>query len=199
MTTRRRLTTTLLAVATAATVSACGAGLSAQTYRERNQAESTDASVGALELRNVGVSAPSTAAGYEVGDDATVIITVTNASTEEDRLAEVTSSAAQEVVVLAGGAEREMIVPPQGSTGSFVTLELRGLTRPLRPGEYVDLSFRFESNGTADLLAPIATTGEPDRPIYTGERLEGGEEPALQAPTGGHSEGEGEAPEGEAE
>ncbi|MCW2681243.1 MAG: hypothetical protein JWM62_2644 [Frankiales bacterium] len=181
-----RLATGLLALATAVSVSACGASLDAQTYQERNNAESTNAAIGSLALRNVAVEAPSDDAGYEVGEDATVVLTVTNAADEEDRLVEVTSSAAQEVVVLAGGRERDMVVPPLGSTGSFVTLELRGLSRPLRPGEYVDLTFRFESNGTTDLLAPVITTGETDRPVYTGERLEGGEEPALQAPAGGH-------------
>ena len=197
----KRLTTTLLAVATAVSISACGANLSAQTYQERNQAESTDTSIGALSLRDIAVEAPADAAGYAVGEDATVMLTVTNEAPEEDRLVEVTSSAAREVVVLAGGDERDMVVPPLGSTGSFVTLELRGLTRTLRPGEYVDLTFRFAGNGTTEVLVPVITTGEADRPIYTGERLEGGEEPALQAPAGGHSEdgeaaGEGEAEEG---
>lgn len=184
--TTRRLATGLLALATAVSVSACGANLEAQTYQQRDQAESTDASAGALSLRNVAVEAPSDEKGYAVGEDATVVLTVTNAAPEDDRLVEVTSSAAEEVVVLAGGAERDMVVPGLGSTGSAITLELRGLTRALRPGEYVDLTLRFASNGTVELLAPITTTGKTDRPIYTGERLEGGEEPALQAPAGGH-------------
>ena len=85
-----------------------------------------------------------------------------------------------------------MVVPGLGSTGSAVTLELRGLTRPLRPSEYVDLSFRFADNGVVELAVPVALTGESDRAVYTGERFEGGEEPALQAPAGGHSEEEGE-------
>ena len=196
-----RLGTGLLALATAVSVSACGASLDAQTYQERNNAESTNAAIGSLSLRNVAVEAPEDEKGYEVGEDATVVLTVTNAAPEEDRLVEVTSSAADEVVVLAGGSERAMVVPALGSTGSFVTLELRGLSRSVRPGEYVDLTFRFESNGTTEVLAPVITTGETDRPVYTGERLEGGEEPALQAPAGGHhgedhAEGEGEAEEG---
>jgi copper(I)-binding protein len=197
----RRLTTGLLAVAVAVSVSACGASLDAQTYQERNNAESTNAAVGSLALRNVAVKAPrGSEAAYAVGDDAEVVLTVTNADDEEDRLVEVTSSAAQEVVVLAGGQERDMVVPPLGSTGEFVTLELRGLTRALRPGEYVDLTFRFAGNGTTDVLAPVITTGEADRPIYTGERFEGGEEPALQAPAGGHhGEGDHGAGEGEGE
>ncbi len=202
--TTRRLAPGLLAVATAVlvmgSVSACGASLDAQTYQERNNAESTNAAVGALALRNVAVRAPEDGQGYAVGADATVVLTVTNSSDESDRLVEATSSAAREVAVIGGGTEREMVVPPLGSTGSFITLELRGLTRALRPGEYVDLTLRFEGNGTEELLAPVITSGESDRPIYTGERLEGGEEPALQAPTGGEREsgtaGEGASEEG---
>ena len=110
--TTRRLATGLLAAATALSVSACGASLDAQTYQERNNAESTNAAVGALALRNVAIEAPGSGEGYEVGDDATVVLTVTNAAAEEDTLVEVTSSAAREVVVLAGGDERDMVVPP---------------------------------------------------------------------------------------
>ena len=201
--TSRRITTGLLAVATAVSVSACGASLDAQTYQERNNAESSNAAVGQLAIRDVAVTPPRSYEGYEVGDDAIVKITVTNAGTEPDRLVEVTSSAAREVVVLAGDEEGDLVVPPLGSTGDFVTFELRGLTRALRPGEYVDLSLRFADNGTTELLAPVMTTGETDRPVYTGERFEGGHEPALQAPAGGHhGEGhegedhEGESPEG---
>lgn len=188
----RRLATGLLAAATVLSLTACGAGRDAMTYQERNPANGVDASADRLSLRNVTVEAPSSDKGYEVGDDAVVVLTVTNAGTEDDRLVEVTSSAAREVAVLALGEERDMVVPGLGSTGSAVTLELRGLTRPLRPSEYVDLSFRFADNGVVELAAPVALTGESDRAVYTGERFEGGEEPALQAPAGGHSEEEGE-------
>ena len=188
----RRLATGMLAAATVLSLTACGAGRSALTYQERDQGSSVDASADRLDLRGVSVAAPESDEGYEVGDDAVVQLTVTNSSTEDDRLVEVTSSAAREVVVLALGQERDMVVPALGSTGSAVTLELRGLTRPLRPGEYVDLSFRFADNGSVELAAPVSPTGETDRAVYTGERFEGGEEPALQAPAGGHSEEEGE-------
>ena len=186
----RRLAPGLLAVAASLLVSACGAGLDAQTYQERNNASSTNATAGDLQLRNIAVEAPRTDEGYEVGDDVTVIVTVTNRGDEDDRLIEVTSSAAREVAVLAGGSERDMVVPAGGSTANAVTLELRGLTRPLRPAEYVDLTFRFADNGTVEVLAPVDVTGKTDRPVYTGERLEGGEEPALQAPAGGHHGGD---------
>ena len=200
--TSRRIATGLLAVTTALSVSACGASLDAQTYQERTNAEAENAAVGTLAIRGVYVEAPASDEGYEVGDDATVKITVSNAGAESDRLLEVTSSAAREVAVIAGDEEGDLVVPPLGSTGDFVTFELRGLTRALRPGEYVDLSLRFADNGTAELLAPVMTTGDTDRPVYTGERFEGGHEPALQAPAGGHHGegedhgGEGDSPEG---
>lgn len=189
----RRLATGLLAAATAVSVSACGASRDAQTYQERTVADASNAATGVLALRNIAVEAPDDEL-YEVGDDASVVLTVTNASEQEDRLVEVTSSVADEVVVLAGGQERDLVVPGLGSTGDFVELELRGLTRALRPGQYVDLTFRFADNGTVEVSAPVATTGESDRPVFTGE--EGGHEPALQAPAGGHGEDHSEGDEG---
>lgn len=188
----RRLASGLLAAAAVLSLTACGAGRDAITYQERNPANAVDASADRLALRNVAVEPPSSDEGYAVGDDAVVRITVTNSGTEDDRLVEVTSSAAREVAVLALGEERDMVVPALGSTGNAVTLELRGLTRPLRPSEYVDLTLRFADNGTVELAVPVDLTGETDRPVYTGERFEGGHEPALQAPAGGHHEDEAE-------
>lgn len=188
----RRLASGLLAAATVLSLTACGAGRSAITYQERNPATAVEASADQLSLRNVAVEAPPSDDGYEVGDDAVVLLTVINSGTEDDRLVEVTSSAAREVAVLVLDEERDMVVPGLGSTGSAVTLELRGLTRPLRPAEYVDLTLRFADNGVIELAVPVSLTGETDRPVYTGERFEGGEEPALQAPAGGHSAEEGE-------
>ena len=183
-----RLATALSATAALVSLSACGAGLDPQTYQQRDQGGSTDTTVGSLAIRNVGIEAPSRGDVYEEGDDATATITVTNASPEDDRLVEVTSDAADEVVVLADGEEGELEVPGLGSTGDTVTLELRGLSRAVRTGEYVSMTLRFADNGTSEILVPIALTGESDRDIYTGEYEEGGEEPALQAPAGGHGE-----------
>ena len=183
-----RLVTALAVSAAVVSLSACGAGLDAQTYQERNNAGSTDTAVGSLAVRNVFIEAPSRGDVYEEGDDATGTITVTNVSPEPDRLVEVTTDAAEEVVVLVDGEEGEVEVPPLGSTGSLVTLELRGLTREIRTGEFVTMTLRFAENGTSEILVPVALTGESDRDIYTGEYEEGGEEPALQAPAGGHGE-----------
>ena len=183
-----RLVNAISAAVAVVSLSACGAGLDAQTYQERNNAGSTDTAVGSLAVRNVFIEAPSRGDVYEEGDDATGTITVTNVSPEPDRLVEVTTDAAEEVTVLVDGEEGEVEVPPLGSTGSLVTLELRGLTREIRTGEFVTMTLRFAENGTSEILVPVALTGESDRDIYTGEYEEGGEEPALQAPAGGHGE-----------
>jgi len=180
------------AVASVLGLSACGASLDAQTYQERNNAESTDTAVGSLALRDLAVEPPR-GERYDVGDDAGASITVTNADDQEDRLVDVTSPDAEQVVAVdEDGEETELQVPPLGSTQGAVQLELRGLTRELRSGEYVTLQLRFAENGSTEVLVPVILSGESDREIYTGERETGGEEPALQAPAGGETHGEGE-------
>jgi len=170
-------------------LSGCGAGMSALTYQERRMGDATNTSVGSLALRNVSVLAPEDGSVHEVGDSATGTVTITNMAEEVDRLVSVTTAAAEEVEVLSEGEPDLPGIPARGSTRDEVTLVLKNLTEPLRTGEYLSMSFRFEQNGTVAVLVPIALTGSTDRPIYTGE--EGSEEePALQAPTGGHGEEE---------
>ena len=184
---RGRPTALAAAVLAAASLSGCGAGLRPQTYESRTSPESSNVEVGSLALRNVSVLAPDDGEPYAVGDNAEVVLTVTNSSPNPDRLVSVSSTAAKDVVVLDEGRPGRPQVPGSGSTGDRITLEIRGLTEAVGPGEFVELTFRFEDNGTVQALIPIALTGEADRPVYTGE--EGGEgEPALQAPTGGHGE-----------
>ncbi|MCW2715504.1 MAG: hypothetical protein JWN88_2551 [Frankiales bacterium] len=186
--TRLRPTALLVAVLTAAVLSGCGASRDAQTYQRRIQGSSTDTGVGDLRVRNVSVVPPEEEGTYPAGSDAEVKITVASNTREPDRLVSVSSPDAEKVVVLVGGRPGELEVPPLGLTGNDVRLRLEGLRAPLRTGEYVRLSLRFEDNGTAEILVPVELTGKPDRPIYTAE--EGDDhEPALQAPTGGHGEG----------
>ncbi len=187
--TRLRPTALVVAVLTAAVLSGCGASRDAQTYQRRIQGSATDTAVGTLSVRNVSVFAPEDEGTYPAGSDAEVTITVTSNTREPDRLVSASSPDAEEVVVLEDGLPGKLEVPPLGTTGNGVALRLEGLRAPLRTGEYVRLSLRFEVNGTADLMVPVQLTGKADRPIYTAE--EGGEgEPALQHPTGGHSKEE---------
>lgn len=190
--TRLRPLALAVAVVTAAALSGCGASRDAQTYQRRIQGSSTDTAVGTLSLRNISVVAPEDEGTYPVGGDAEVTITVTSNTPKADKLVSVSSPDAEEVVVLEEGQPGELEVPPLGSTGDRVRLRLEGLRIPLRTGEYVRLSLGFEDNGTADLIVPVQLTGKADRPIYTAEEGSEEGEPALQRPTGGHSEkGEG--------
>lgn len=189
-----RPTLALLALVTAGSLTACGASLDAQTYQERNNADSSNAAVGTLAVRDVAVAPPANGL-YEAGEDAVLTLFVANAGTEDDELVDVVTDIATEVVLPDGGVE----VPGLGATDGEVEVELLGLTRDVRSGEYVDVELVFADAGTQRVRVPVQLTGETDRPAYTGEYEEGGEEPALQAPAGGHSEeeglGEGEEPE----
>jgi copper(I)-binding protein len=188
-----RAAVTAAALASVVGLSACGASLDAQTYQERNNAESTDTAVGSLALRDVAVEPPP-GDKYDVGDDADLTITVTNVSDEDDRLVEATSPDADEVVTVdEDGEETELEVPALGSTQGLIGMELRGLTRELRSGQYITLNLRFAENGSTEVLVPVVLSGESDREVFTGEGEEGGEEPALQAPTGGETHGESES------
>ena len=178
-----RATLALLALATAGSLSACGASLDAQTYQERNNADSSNAAVGTLAVRDVAVLSPEGGV-FAAGDDATLTLTVANAGTDEDRLVDVVTDVATEVVLPRGGVE----VPALGATDGEVEVELVGLVREVRSGEYVDVELVFENAGSQQVRVPVQLTGENDRPIFTGERETGGEEPALQAPAGGHEE-----------
>jgi copper(I)-binding protein len=185
----------LAALATAGSLTACGASLDAQTYQERNNADSSNAAVGTIAIRDVAVAPPGAEGVYEEGEDAALTLTLTNLGPEDDRLVAVETDVAEEVVIPGGSVE----VPGLGTTGEEVEVVLEGLTRTIRSGEYVDVLMRFETAGEQEVRVPVQTTGETDRPVYTGERFEGGEEPALQAPAGGHSEEEEPAGDGSEE
>ena len=180
-------------------LTACGASSDAQTYQERNNADSSSTAVGALALRGISVLPPLAGKSFRAGGTAEAVLTVTNADSVPDTLVEVSTPAASSVQVLASNRPATLRVPPLGSTGQAITLRLVGLTSELREGEYVTLSFRFARNGSIEVPVPVAVSGRTDRPVYTGE--EGGEgEPALQAPAGGHhSEDKPETGEAEGE
>ena len=190
----RPATGVLLALA----LTGCGATLDAQTYQERTQADATNTAVGTLSLRGISVEPGGSDRTHEAGDDVEVALVLTNADDEADTLVEVTTSDAESVELLDDGEASDGIeVPALGSTGDTASLRLVSLTEELREGEYTTLTFRFERNGSVEVAVPVRSPGETDRPVYTGE--EGGEEPALQAPAGGHGEEGEEGEEGSAE
>lgn len=163
---RARRTTTLLAAALLPlALSACGAALDPQTYRERTTQDATNTQVGALALRNVAIEPPAAGqAELAVGADALATLAVVSTSTEKDTLVSVSSAAASatELVDGTGHAVPSVEIPANGTAGSGdFGVVLRGLTKALRPGMYVDLTFTFQNNGRATLHVPVAVYDNP--------------------------------------
>ncbi|MBK5308340.1 MAG: copper chaperone PCu(A)C [Frankiaceae bacterium] len=155
------LTTGLLATA----LTACGVGLDPQTYRERTTHDASNTTVGDLALRNVGIEPPETGAGeLAVGKDANVTLAVVSVSEQADTLLSVSTAAASSVGLVdgSGHAVASVTVPALGSVaaGDFGVV-LRGLTKPLRPGMYIDMTFAFEKNGRATFAVPVRLYTEP--------------------------------------
>lgn len=148
-----------------ATTAACGSGRDAMTYRERAMGEQTNDAVGSLALRNVAIQPSRTPDRLlKAGTTARATITVVSEDTETDRLRSVTSPAAQSVrVVRRNGDPVTLTVPPLGSTGDAVLLELRGLTRDLRAGEWIPMTLTFERNGSKEVLVPVAAVPTRER------------------------------------
>ena len=163
---RRRATTVTTVVAAgsaAVALTACGAGAQPLTYEERNSASATELSVGELELREVAVEGPEEFV-HEAGETLEVSLVVINSTNEEDALVEVTTDAATSVELLEDGRSvDELTVPARGALREG-TLSLVDTTRELRAGEYVELTLRFEGNGSETLLVPVRSApGTPER------------------------------------
>ncbi len=190
-----------VALALALGLSGCGAGLRAQTYQERATSDSTNEAIGAIAVRNIRVLPPTRGDSYPVGSDARVAFTLVNEGAEGDRLTSVTTdSAATVAVVGADGRPATLDVPAQSGAVASYAFVLRGLTRELRPGQYVQMELTFATNGAEAMLVPVEVTGIPG-PRRTGYRvpetdsvgnpvLEGEEEPASGA-EGAGSDAEG--------
>jgi copper(I)-binding protein len=140
----------------------CGAGLRAQTYQERATSDSTNEAIGAINVRHLRVLPPGTGGTYAVGSDARVGVELVNEGNEDDRLTSVTSDLARSVQVVRNGvAASSLVVPAQGRVADYGFV-LQGLTKELRPGNYVRMELTFEQNGSASMLVPVEVTGTPD-------------------------------------
>jgi copper(I)-binding protein len=176
---RARRTTTLLAAAALPLVlTACGVGLDPQTYRERTTQDATNATIGGLALRDVAIQPPAAGASeLAVGSDAQLTLAIVNVAQSADRLVSVTSSAASstELVDSSGHAVTTVDIPSQGTAGfGDFGVVLRGLTKALRPGMYVDVTFVFDSNGRGTLQVPVKVYDTPvPRASFSAKPAEG--------------------------
>ncbi|MCW2779423.1 MAG: hypothetical protein JWN17_3148 [Frankiales bacterium] len=148
-----------LALALAVGLTGCGAGLRAQTYQERATADATNEAIGAIDVRNMKVLAPTSASQvYPVGSDARVSVVLVNNGTKQDTLSSATSTGATGVAVVGSDLRPTTLVLPGQSTATQYAFVLRGLTRELRPGEYVQMQLTFADNGSETMLVPVEVT-----------------------------------------
>jgi copper(I)-binding protein len=153
------------AVLPLALATACGSGLHAQTYEERTTQDATNQNIGQLALRDVAILPPQNAAAeLALGSDALATLTVVNPSKDADTLLSVSSPAAASVDLVDGTGHvvPNVQIPAFGSAGpQEFSLALRGLVKALRPGNYVDMTFTFEANGSKHFLVPVKVYDNP--------------------------------------
>jgi copper(I)-binding protein len=163
---RARRTTTLLAAALLPlALTACGVGLDPQTYRERTTQDAVNAEAGDLALRNVAIQPPADGeAELGVGKDAQLTLSIVNPSATPDTLTGVTTAAASSTRLVNGSGHEvtSVEVPAQGAAqaGDFGVV-LVGLTKPLRPGQYVDVTFAFRNSGRLTVSVPVKVYAQP--------------------------------------
>jgi copper(I)-binding protein len=161
---RARRTTTLLAAGLLPLlVAGCGVGLHPQTYKERTTQDAANAQAGALALRDVAI-APPDADGSEItaGKDAQLTLAVVNGTDDSDTLTGVSTAAAAstKLVDSSGHAVTDVEVPARGSADAFGVV-LIGITKALRPGMYVDVTFTFAKNGRSKVSVPMKLYAKP--------------------------------------
>ncbi len=142
----------LLAVLLAA---GCGAGNRAQTYQQQTEADTTNDAVGAIAVRNLAIPAPPQGFVYKAGSDAPLQVILVNDGGEADRLVSASTPAARSVQVV--GPTPTLEVPRLATSDPAYQLQLRGLTRDLAVGSWIELTLNFERNGSKTLLAPVHT------------------------------------------
>ena len=146
-------------------LTACGVGLDPQTYRERTTQDAANAQTGDLALRNVAIAPPGEGESeLAAGSDAQLTLSVVNPGTEKDTLTGVATSAASSTKLVDGSGHEisSVDIPAQGAAreGDFGVV-LVGLTKALRPGMYVEVTFSFATNGRLKVNVPVKLYAKP--------------------------------------
>ncbi len=176
----------------------CGTGMKAQTYLQQSESDTTNDAVGRIAVRNLAVQAPAEGFVHRAGSSVPIQMTLVNEGGEDDRLVQATSPAASSVQML---PQAPIPVPRLGTAPPGSQLVLRGLTRDLPTGGYIDLTLTFERNGTKTFGVPVYTVGRrvaEDHGYHIAETdSEGNPLPAEEARPETDVDG-GEAPHGDA-
>jgi copper(I)-binding protein len=142
-----------VAVAALVPLTACSAGINAETSRERPTIDGIGSALGPLTIRNTYIGGPA-----EQGASVPLLTSIFNNGTEPDRLVSISSPEAG-----GGTVPADSTLPPGGSQ-LFYTPEkvarLTGVTVPVRPGEIVPIVLTFERAGELRMSVPVSPVGE---------------------------------------
>lgn len=155
---RRPVTVALVstAVLTATLLSGCGTGLQNQTYQETGRQDTTHADAGTLAIRNVFIEPPASGNALPKGGTAVLHGDFVNKSDTEDALVGVrTDIAAAAELQLDGQPATSIVIPARGVSDAKATVLLKDLTRDVKVGEYVTVTFTFKRAGATELQVPV--------------------------------------------
>lgn len=150
-------------------LSACGAGFQANTYDARNLDDATNTDVGSIAVRNVFLESPDEGALHPAGSDATLQLAVANNGGTPDQLVEVSTDAAASAQLVRNGRPLTSVELPAGVSDPDLEVELTGLTRDLRSGEYLMVTVQFEVNGSKTFTVPVGSPAAPEEREYSEE------------------------------
>lgn len=166
----------LLAATLGLGLTACGAGFDANTYDARNLDDATNTDIGEIALRNVYLEAPDEGALHPAGSDARLRLMLSNNGPEPDRLVSVSTDAASSAQLVLNGRELESLpLAPGELSDPELEVELTGLTRGLRSGEYLTVTVQFENNGAQEIQVPVGSPTNPEEREHS-ENVHHGEE-----------------------
>ena len=156
-------------------LSACGAGFQANTYANRNLDDASNADAGEIALRNVYLASPDEGIEHASGSDVELLFAIANNSQQPDTLVEVRTEDAESAEIVVGGRSvEELPLPAASLSDPELAVELTGLTRAVRAGEFIDVVFRFERNGETTVKVPVGSPSNPEEREHS-EKIHGGE------------------------
>lgn len=177
----------LVGLAVALAASGCAAGQVTQTDAQDAAINGANGDAGPIALRDVVIAYPGgeEVFGYEAGQDAPLLLTITNSSDLPDELVSITTPAASEVTVtgrttipgdfavaaLDDAGTAGVLAPPTTSANPREPAErplsigelrivLTDLTGPIRPGLPTFITFTFRDAGQVTLRVPIDAPAE---------------------------------------
>ncbi|SEE73045.1 copper chaperone PCu(A)C [Jiangella alba] len=165
---RRAAASLLLAGSLLALLAGCASSGGSALLDARRSSASVDVSVGSLRLLGVRVEHPDDAEHVE-GDNVGLFLTIANHGSDTDTLTAVSSVDARQIVFRDGSGPLEediaVEVPPDGVASLQYPggphLELVELTRDVRGGSFLPVTFRFEDAGTITVYVFVQGFGKP--------------------------------------